>query len=190
MITDSDMAEAMLSALGERLATSGTGVALVVLGGTAMNLRGYVRRPTVDVDVLARLEGAALCHPEPLPEALRRAIAEVALDFQQPSDWMNTVVAAQWIAGLPPGLDGRLDWRSYGALRIGLVGRLDLIAFKLFAAADQTGPNSVHVRDLLALRPSTDELEWASGWVRTQDASPEFPSTIQKVVEYVSAHAR
>jgi hypothetical protein len=134
------------------------------------------------VDVLARADGAAgaLRHPEPLPETLRGAIAEVAVDFNQPPNWMNTVVAHQWVTGLPPGLEQRLVWRDYGALKVGLVGRKDLIAFKLYASADQVGPASVHVTDLLALHPTAEELAEAAAWIRTQDASVEFHAIVER----------
>lgn len=59
----------------------------------------------------------------------------------------------QWRFGLPQGLTERLEWRTYGALQVGIVNRRDLVCFKLYASADQTGPDNVHVRDLLALKP-------------------------------------
>lgn len=71
------------------------------------------------------------------------------------------------------------------ALRVGIVGRRDLICFKLYASSDQTGPDNVHVRDLLALRPNAEDLEWAAAWVRAQDASPEFHTVVARVVAYV-----
>jgi hypothetical protein len=82
-------------------------------------------------------------------------------------------------------LGERIEWRSFGALRVGIVGRRDLICFKLYASADQMGPDNVHVRDLLALRPSTQDLEWAAEWVRAQDPSPEFHAVVTRVVAYV-----
>ena len=117
------------------------------------------------------------------------AIAEVALDFNQPLDWVNTAVAAQWDTGLPPGIETRLIWRVFGSLHVGLVGREDLIVFKLYASADQTGPDSVHVHDLRALRPSPAELEAAAEWVRSQDASPDFHVIVAKVVAHVQRSA-
>ncbi len=189
MIIDKSMAEAMLNALGDRLTLRGESVSLVVLGGTAMNLHGFVERPTRDVDVLAIIDeaGGSLRHPEPLPDGLREAIAEVALDFQQPPDWMNTGVALQWLTGLPPGLEQRLTWHDYGALRVGLVAREDLIAFKLYAAADE-GPASVHVSDLLALNPKPTELAETAAWIRTQDISVEFHAILERVIAYVQDH--
>ncbi len=192
MITGRAMVEAMFAALADRLDEHGATVGIVLLGGAALNLLGFVDRPTRDVDVLARMGQTTgrLTPPEPLPDALRDAIADVALDFNQPGDWMNTTVAFQWRTGLPPGLEQRVEWREFGALRVGLVARVDLIAFKLYASADQTGPGSVHVSDLLALRPSREELAAAAEWIRTQDTSPEYHAVVQRVIAYVEAHVQ
>jgi hypothetical protein len=176
-----------LEAVGERLDYDGVTCTLVVVGGAALNLLRIVDRPTIDVDVLASLgsDGETLQPPDPLPDALRRAIVAVAHDRGLAENWVNTVVADQWRFGLPPGLGGRLTWRSFGGLRVGIVERSDLVFFKLYASADQTGPDNVHIRDLLAMRPSDAELEAAAEWVRTQDAGPEFQGVVAKVVAYV-----
>ena len=176
-----------LEAVGERLAHDGVTCALVVVGGAALNLLRIVDRPTVDVDVLASVgsDGETLRPPDPLPEALRRAVVAVAHDRGLADDWVNTAVADQWRFGLPPGLGERLTWESFGGLRVGLVGRRDLVCFKLYASVDQTGPDNVHVRDLLALRPTDAELAAAAGWVRAQDAGPDFQAVVDRVVAYV-----
>ncbi len=178
--------ESALSLVGERLAHANQPCAIVVLGGAAMNLLGIVDRPTVDVDVLARCDASGAIHPpDPLPETLHRAIVAVARDLGLLESWMNTAVADQWQFGLPPGLADRIVWRMFGALRVGIVGRRDLICFKLYASADQTGPESVHVRDLVALTPSEEELLWAGEWVRAQDPAAPFQDAVTKVIAYV-----
>src|SRR5207237_3568630 len=91
----------------------------------------------------------------------------------------------QWRAGLPCGLADRVHWRRYDGLDLGIVDRYDLTFFKLFASADASGPQSVHYRDLLSLRPGSDELTSAAAWVRTQDAAPEFAHTLDKVLSHV-----
>lgn len=157
-----------------------------------MNLHGIVQRATTDVDILARVvdDEGTIAHPDPLPEALHRAAAAVARDLRLRDDWMNTAVAGQWELGLPEGLTDRLEWRVYGALRVGLVSRRDLIYFKLYASADQTGPESVHARDLLALLPTRSELADAAAWVRAQDPSSDFHRVVAKVVEFVDGALR
>lgn len=178
--------EAALAAVGERLAHAHEPCAIVVIGGAALNLLAIVDRPTIDVDILARAdETGAIRPPDPLPETLRRAIVAVARDRGLLENWMNTTVADQWRFGLPPGLAERIEWRTYGALRVGIIGRRDLMCFKLYASSDQTGPDNVHVRDLLALEPNDEDLAWAAAWVRAQDPSPEFHAVVTKVVAYV-----
>lgn len=181
--------ESALEAVGELLRAAGEEVAIVVVGGATLNLRGIVRRSTNDVDVIARAlpdpQGALrLADPEPFPRSLQIAIRTVARDFHLPADWMNAAVGAQWVRGLPPWTLGELTWRSYGSLRVGLAGRQTLIALKLFAAVD-SGPGSVHVQDLLALGPTDSELEAARGWVLTQDAYQGFALMVAQVIEHV-----
>lgn len=180
--------EAAFRATGELLAADGYSVAVVVVGGAALALRGIVGRGTFDVDVIARAEdrgdGVVLVEAEPVPAALEAAISTVARDLELPADWMNTVVGRQWPHGLPPGTLEELAWRTYGGLSVGLAGRRALIALKMFAAVDR-GPGSVHVQDLAALAPDDVELGEAAAWVREQDAAPEFPAMLEEVLAHV-----
>jgi hypothetical protein len=190
---ESDIENA-LQKLGELLALRAETYAIVVLGGAALNLLGIVDRVTTDVDILAFAEqaggqpGKLVEPPDPLPEPLVRAARTVARDLGLDDDWLNTGPALQWRSGLPRGLEGRVHWRQYGpALQVGLVDRYDLIFFKLYAAADSTGPQSVHYQDLLALQPRAEDLAAARDWVATQDASPEFQRVLEVVVNHVKA---
>jgi len=188
--------EHALELVGELLASDGHCFAVIVLGGAALNLLGIVERATTDVDILAvaspRTDGppdqeTTRQPPEPLPEPLLRAAATVARDLNLDAQWLNAGPALQWRVGFPPGLTHRVHWRQFSGLWVGVVARYDLIFFKLFAAADSTGPTSVHYQDLLALKPSRQELEEAGGWVRTQDASPEFATILEQVLHHVRA---
>ena len=186
--TDIDRA---LQAVGEILASEGHAYSIVIMGGAALNLLGILERATTDVDILAfaRLGPDQPCEllrpPEPLPEPLLRAAHAVARDMGLDQDWLNSGPALQWDAGLPPGLAQRVHWRRYAVLDVGAVGRQDLISFKLFAAADSAGTESVHYQDLIVLRPTDEELEAAIAWVSTQDASPVFAEILTQVIERV-----
>jgi hypothetical protein len=183
-----------LQLVGEILAASEQNVAVVILGGAALNLLGLVERATADVDIVAFAlprgeqapDRASLYEPlEPMPEPLLRAARTVANDLGLDPNWLNIGPALQWRAGLPLGLEERLLWRRYDALWVGIVSRYDLIHFKLFAAADSTGTGSVHYQDLLALEPTNSELSAAATWVAGQDASPEFADVLSRVVKHV-----
>ncbi len=47
------------------------------------------------------------------------------------------------------------------------------------------GPESVHWQDLIALKPSVDEIDAAAEWVREQDIGPEFTSFVDEARERV-----
>jgi len=50
-----------------------------------------------------------------------------------------------------------------------LLGRQDLLALKLYAAADEQGPRQeIHYADLEGLAPTFDELDFAVEWIRTR----------------------
>lgn len=186
--------ERALRAVGDLLAAGGQEVGIVILGGAALNLLGIVHRATRDVDVIALGQPPShaaphhLERPDTLPEALVTAAATVARDLGLAQDWLNTAPAGQWDTGLPPGLEQRLHWRRFGGLDVGIVDRRDLVFFKLYAAADDVGPESVHVQDLLALRPTAAELTDAAQWVQTQDPSTAFGASLAVVVDYVGRH--
>lgn len=194
VFSGSNSIDTALRAVGDLLAADGAPVDVVVVGGATLNLLGIVSRTTRDVDVIAQAyrddTGALrLVHAEPFPAALDRAIEAVARDLGLDRDWMNAAVGKQWSQGLPPGIEQDLEWRRYGALHVGLVGRRTLIALKLFAAVDQ-GPRSVHMQDLAILAPTEAELEGAAEWVVTQDGSPLFPQLVHEAVEHVRQHRR
>ena len=193
LIADSEHSIATaLRRVGELLAADSQRLSVVVIGDAAMNLLGIVERSTKDVDILALGNntpgsgGLPLREPPtPLPQPLLSAIQTVARDMNLEATWLNAGPALQWKQGLPPGLETRIDWRCYGGgLDVGVVARVDLIYFKLYAAADQTSTASVHFQDLLALRPTAQELANATAWVREQDASSEFHTVVDRVVDH------
>jgi hypothetical protein len=185
-----------LEATGALLERRGHTSAIVVVGGTALNLLGFVHRVTHDVDVIA------LATPHPaglptdvrppvsLPPELRDAIATVGRDLGLPADWLNTTVAGQWQTGLPDGFVTRITWRQFGGLWVGLAGPLDLIHLKLYAAADDIGTTSRHFQDLVALHPSDAELEAAQQWIRTQDPSEVMSNIVGEVIAHVRGARR
>lgn len=141
---------------------------LVVCGGAALRALGVVSRSTRDVDVLA-LRGEVdgeIGAAWPLPDALKEAVAEVAVELNLPPDWLNA--AASLLIGpleeLPPEVWSDLREEAYGMrLRISYVGRAGQILLKLHAALDRREPRDLD--DLKALAPTADEYRRAVRWV-------------------------
>ena len=148
----------LLRELNDALAIEGAEpVDWIICGGTALGLLGLVQRPTRD------------CFPPSVERAIVRA-AEAHPELQSSGiSWVNLGPKGLLDFGLPPGCTGRLTPRIIGThLTLRLPDRRDLIAFKLFAAADAShGRQAVHKSDLQALDPNEEELRFAIDWVIT-----------------------
>jgi hypothetical protein len=182
----------VLDAVGELLAANEARVSIVVIGGAALQLLGVIDRATRDVDIVALTRAPGdlqelVRPPEPLPAALESAITQVASDFGLPDHWMNRGPAGQWDVGLPQGFAERVQWRTHGGLDVGVASRLDLIFFKLEAAADQPDSNSRHFDDLVALNPSDSGLEQAAEWARSKNVGPEYHEFIERAIHHVQS---
>jgi len=160
---------------------SGSLIGLLVCGGTALAALELIDRTTKDVDVMAGVEetdeGMRIWKIRRFPKWLDKAAKTVARDFGLPEDWVNLGPASQMDLGLPSGIEGRLVKKSCGNyLSVYFISRTDQIFFKLYAAVDR---NDYHVQDLIALRPTDDEIEEATRWVLTQDVSQHFRSLLK-----------
>jgi hypothetical protein len=151
----------------------------IVCGGSALSLQALTGRTTQDVDVLAhwRADTLEAVAPGSFAAPVARAIDRVAeahatLRRRDGSGrrWVN--LGPQEIArqGLPEGFAGRLvTFRIGERLTLHLLGRLDLIALKLYAASDDLGDRQqVHIGDLVRLAPTAAELAFALEWVLTR----------------------
>lgn len=189
-----DQFDTALRLLAGRLELAGApSYSLVVCGGTALVATELVARTTRDVDVVALAdEEGKMIDPAPLPPPLVRAAEEVAEDLGLPRDWLNNGPSSGpgglYQLGLPTGFPERLQWRDFGAkLRVAFIARIDQIFFKLYAAVDQLG--SYHADDLLALKPTDEELLAASVWSRSHDLSEGFRETLRMFLkEYGYGH--
>ena len=166
----------LLRELNDALAIEGAEpVDWFVCGGTALGLLGLVQRPTRDIDVISGWNSATLeiVPTDRFPGAVERAIVRVAEAHPELRSsgipWVNLGARGLLAFGLPPGCLGRLTACTIGThLTLRLPDRRDLIAFKLFAAADAAhGRQSVHKSDLRSLSLSEDELRCAIDWVVT-----------------------
>jgi hypothetical protein len=181
--------EEVFMALSEQLDALSSGlIEMVVCGGAALNILGYVQRTTEDVDVIAFVnknkQGKnVLVKASPMKSALLEAARRVQRDFDLKENWLNAGPSSVMDLSLPDGLMDRVETRTYGKnLIIHLLGRYDQIHFKLYAAVDQGGK---HVDDLMALRPTAGELEKAAHWSMTHDPSNGYKTVLKSFLEQI-----
>jgi hypothetical protein len=101
---------------------------------------------------------------------------DVAATLGLGEDWLNAGAAAILLGKLPDGYQERLNSRSFGGLVVSVLGRLDLIRLKVYAAADE-GPGSRHIHDLVLMQPTSEEagnaVEWTRSWFPGDGPVPE-----------------
>ncbi len=164
-----------LRALGDVLGARGHTGDLVLVGGAALLLRGTVTRPTKDGDILGeRRADGSIGRLDQLPPWLARAAADVARAYGLADDWLNLGPSSLLEGLLPAGFEERLSLVEFGALRLWVAGREDLVALKLWAAADRWPAPGRHLADLEALAPTNGELRNAAAWTRLRDPSPGY----------------
>lgn len=155
-----------LTVLADTLADRGVSAHIAIVGGGALLLREGLQRPTQDVDVVAAsVGGEPLRRQYVLPLELREAAADVGRLLDLDLDWLNSGALGAIGHLLPEGFEDRLRSESFGtALIVSVLSRRDLLRLKLFAAHDE-GPAGVHFGDVLAMRPTSAELDDAVSWV-------------------------
>ncbi len=182
--------EGALQRLGTRMAYEyADPIALVICGGSALNVLNIARRTTRDVDVLAVVEesdeGLVLRPDRELPDSFRQIVADVGRDLDLAEDWLNMgpgdVLA---VYGPPDGMTRRWERRDYGpCLTAYFVGRRDQVHFKLLAAADPRAQPR-HFEDLaLRIRPTEEDLRASVGWLLGRATSPWFREQVRRVLE-------
>lgn len=187
MLLNHENVETILSALGEQLENlAKKPLELLVCGGSALNVLGFVQRATKDVDVLAYIDrdkrgNVSFIKASPLNAELTDAANRVARDFDLPDGWLNAGPASAVDTGLPEGLIERVTTRKYGQkLIICFLGRYDQIHFKLCAAVDQGAGK--HFDDLRALNPNADEIEQAARWSMKIDVSEGYRQVLKDML--------
>jgi hypothetical protein len=182
--------ENILSALGDQLeGLLDKPVELLICGGSALNILGLVRRATKDIDILAYIERSEkgetfLIKADSLTPELVMAAKKVARDFNLPDDWLNTGPASAVDLGLPNSFMDRVTTRVFGnKLAVHFLGHYDQIHFKLYASVDQGAGK--HFDDLLALKPTSEEIEQAARWSVTHDVSEGFKGSLKILLSHM-----
>ena len=163
----------ILDAYNQFLEERGLALNAIIVGGTALNLLGYISRQTRDVDILA---------PE-LSEALKLASEDFAKT--RPTLWSNWLNngPSSLVDILPTGWETRLQDSYIGtALRLKTLGRPDLLKTKLFAYCDR----GTDLSDCIAMRPTPEELDDALAWVILQDGNELWPNHVRASFEVLT----
>jgi hypothetical protein len=176
-----------LEILGEILADRNLKYELVAIGAGSMVLTGLADRATRDIDVVAIKADGIEVSAQPIPQALKEAVDDVARAMGLADDWLNTEPADLNRLGLPEGFWGRVVTRNYKGLVVHHAGRLDQIHFKLFAMVDRGG-RSKHADDLKKLKPTNPELLQAARWSRTHDPSEGYRSMLVQAFEFLGVN--
>ncbi|CAN5784851.1 hypothetical protein BH23GEM7_BH23GEM7_28390 [soil metagenome] len=125
------------------------GTEILLAGGAALILAGYIERGTDDGDVV---------HSQPSLATLSDSIAAVAEERNLSTRWLNDGVKA-WSDVLPADFEARLEEvGTFGDLRVRRLGRLDLLVMKFFALREED------LEDLERMAPTDEEI----AFVRSQ----------------------
>jgi len=161
-------------------------LSLIVCGGSSLIIGGLISRITKDVDVIAigyqETHGKlTIKEAKPFPEILEKLVEEVSQDLGLVKDWLNAGPSELMKIGLPVGyLERSKKMKCSNVLDVYFLGRYDQIHLKVFAAVD-SGPGR-HVEDLLALKPSEQEMESAARWTMRQDPSEGFRQLLKDMM--------
>jgi len=166
-------------------------IELVVCGGTAMALQNLTNRTTRDVDVLGKRDKKTMKieYIETFPEEIKGCIRRVVENHPEldglAENWINLGPRNLLKQGLPEGYDNRLVTVRLGQkLTLHLLSRPDLLALKLYAAADDLKDRQeIHEQDIDRLNPSYDEIDTAVNWIKTLPNFEEKRLTLKHVVE-------
>lgn len=170
-----DMLDSLLNELADWLEFEDCEpVEWVVCGGVALAFQGLRLRTTRDVDVLGDWNAAGMVveYIEDFPTKVKRCIQKVTENHPELSglgaNWINLGPRKLASQGLPRGYETRLVTIKFPRkLTLHLLAREDLLALKLYAAADGQGwRQDIHYRDIEAMAPTFDELDTAVDWIR------------------------
>lgn len=179
-----DGLEEALRTLGAVLESRNISSRILVAGGSSLLLLGLIDRPTADIDVIGLARGDHYVKANSIPPELAAAVRDVGAALDLSETWLNNGPASLFDFGLPPGFENRVSVRSYGPLEVHIVGRSDLVCFKLYAAVDHSGSRAnKHLSDLQVIDPTNDELLTAARWTRTQDRSDPFRDELLKILK-------
>ncbi len=137
----------------------------IICGGGALILRGIISRTTKDIDVVA----------PPIDNELQSAALSVASDLGLSGHWLNCGPESI-TKDLEADWQKRVDLLFTGrALQVYSLSRQDLIFSKFWALCDRQKDHS----DLIAIKPTLDELKRAADYTAKKDGNPSWPQWVE-----------
>jgi hypothetical protein len=152
--------------LGSRLPDP---VHVIVAGGSALILAGYIDRDTGDGDLI---------ETSPKLSTFERYIREVGEELLLPEHWLNDGARA-WHDLLPPDFHTRItSVRTFGNLTVDRLSRQDLILMKLAAGRPRD------LDDVAVLAPTPQEIAFVQSQLeRINSFNPGHAMRIQLYLE-------
>jgi len=154
------------------LAKRGFKVEAVAIGGAALNIAGYIKRPTTDIDLL-------------LPK-ISLELRNHAADFRREMEKEGILLAADWLNNGPDQFLNYLNknWEKRTvqifdgtAIKLRTLSKPELLSTKLIGLGDRTNRDE---EDIVSMNPTRQEMIEAFGWAKKYDANPRWESHLRE----------
>lgn len=179
--------EHALTELGRQMALRDADrVTVVCCGASALCVLGLLSRRTLDIDAIGTLgkTGEIEAIDRFSPE-MDSAITAAGSSLGLLPGWFNGAASAVLVRGLPQGTLERSEGQAkdFGpCLTVRFMDRIDLIALKMYAALDPKEGRR-HIKDLVEIEPSRDELLHGLEWIGSLPSSPAFKASLRRLLE-------
>lgn len=179
--------ERALTELGRQLALRDADhMAVVCCGASALCVLGLLARRTLDIDAIGLIgTNEEIVSIDGFSPEVNDAIAAAGLSLGLLPGWFNGAASAVLARGLPDGALERsaVQAKAFGpCLTVHFMDRIDLIALKMYAALDPKEGRR-HVKDLVEIGPSREELLHGTKWIGSLPSSPAFKQSLHRLLE-------
>jgi len=179
--------ERALTELGRQMALRDADhMAVVCCGASALCVLGLLARRTLDIDAIGLVgTNKQIVSIEEFSPEVNDAIAAAGLSLGLLPGWFNGAASAVLARGLPVGALERsaVQAKDFGpCLTVHFMDRIDLIALKMYAALDPKEGRR-HVKDLVEINPSREELLHGIKWIGSLPSSLAFKQSLHRLLE-------
>ena len=155
-----------LELLDNELALIGEARELIACGGGVLSVMGVISRQTRDLDVITPT----------LDSLVLECAARVALKLGLDPEWLNNGPSG-FVRDLEKNWELRTEVVFNGKhLTVRALGRRDFIATKLQGLCDR---DEFDLEDIVALKPSREEIESLKSWLLLRDVSEFWPKRVE-----------